>query len=61
MKFLLLIYNDPAALESLPAKMQLAALRLNVFGHNPCAQALYRSLGYTVTSSTIRTALTGSA
>jgi ribosomal protein S18 acetylase RimI-like enzyme len=42
------------ALESLAAKMQLAALRLNVFGHNPGAEALYRSLGYTVTSSTMR-------
>jgi len=42
------------ALESIAAGMQLPAIRLNVFGHNPSAQALYRSLGYEVTSSSMR-------
>ena len=42
------------ALESVAAGMQLPALRLNVFGHNPGAQALYASLGYRVTSSSMR-------
>ena len=32
-------------LESIAAERQLPAIRLNVFGHNPGAQALYRSLG----------------
>src|SRR6478752_7016816 len=38
-------------LEALAAHIRLPALRLNVFGHNPGAEALYRSLGYKVTSS----------
>ena len=42
------------ALESIAVEMQLPAIRLNVFGHNPVAQALYHSLGYTVTSSSMR-------
>jgi ribosomal protein S18 acetylase RimI-like enzyme len=42
------------ALEAVAAAMRLPALRLNVFGHNPGAAALYRSLGYRVTSSSMR-------
>jgi ribosomal protein S18 acetylase RimI-like enzyme len=42
------------ALEAIAASMNLAAIRLNVFGHNPGAQALYRSLGYEVTASSMR-------
>ena len=42
------------ALESIAADMRLPAMRLQVFGHNPGAEALYRSLGYRVTSSTMR-------
>jgi hypothetical protein len=34
-------------------KMGLPAIRLNVFGHNPGAEALYRSLGYVVTASSM--------
>jgi ribosomal protein S18 acetylase RimI-like enzyme len=49
------------ALEALAAHMRLPALRLNVFGHNPGAEALYRSLGYKVTSSTMRKPLSGDA
>ena len=45
------------ALESIAAEMHLPAIRLNVFGHNPRAEALYRSLGYEVTSSSMRKAL----
>jgi|SRR6478672_1524686 len=41
-------------LEALAAHIRLPALRLNVFGHNPGAEALYRSLGYKVTSSSMR-------
>jgi len=42
------------ALESVAVEMRLPAIRLNVFGHNPRAEALYRSLGYQVTSSSMR-------
>ena len=49
------------AVESVAAGMQLPALRLNVFGHNPGAQALYESLGYRVTSSTMRKLLSDEA
>ena len=42
------------ALESIAAEMQLPAIRLNVFGHNKAAQALYLSLGYEVTASSMR-------
>jgi len=42
------------ALESVAAEMRLPTIRLNVFGHNPGAEALYRSLGYEVTSSSMR-------
>jgi len=49
------------AVESVAAGMQLPALRLNVFGHNPGAQALYESLGYRVTSSTMRKLLSSEA
>ena len=45
------------ALESVAAEMHLPAIRLNVFGHNPRAEALYRSLGYEVTSSSMRKSL----
>ena len=45
------------ALEALAARLELPALRLNVFGHNPGAETLYRSLGYKVTSATMRKAL----
>ena len=45
------------ALESLAAEMQLPALRLNVFGHNPGAEALYRSLGYRITTTSMRKTL----
>lgn len=41
-------------LESIAAELRLTAIRLNVFGHNPGVQALYRSMGYEVTSSTMR-------
>ena len=46
------------ALESIAVEMGLPAIRLNVFGHNPGAEALYRSLGYVVTASSMRKALT---
>ena len=49
------------ALEALAAQMGLSALRLHVFGHNPGAEALYRSLGYEVTSSTMRKSLSPGA
>jgi ribosomal protein S18 acetylase RimI-like enzyme len=40
------------------AKVQgLASVRLNVFAHNPNAQALYRALGYEATSMNMRKAL----
>jgi ribosomal protein S18 acetylase RimI-like enzyme len=42
------------ALDAIATSMDLPAIRLNVFGHNPRAQALYRSLGYEVTSSAMR-------
>ncbi len=42
------------SLEAIASDMQLPSIRLNVFGHNPNAQALYRSLGYEVTSSSMR-------
>ena len=42
------------ALESLATEMNLPAMRLNVFGHNPGAEALYRSLGYEVASTSMR-------
>ena len=45
------------ALESIAADMQVSAIRLNVFAHNPGAQALYQSLRYQVTSSSMRKAL----
>ncbi len=37
------------ALEPLVRSLGLATIGLHVFGHNPGAQALYRSLGYGVT------------
>jgi ribosomal protein S18 acetylase RimI-like enzyme len=49
------------ALEALAVHMRLPALRLNVFGHNPGAEALYRSLGYKVTSSSMRKLLSSDA
>lgn len=45
------------ALESMAADMRLPSIRLNVFGHNPGAQALYRSLGYVLASSSMRKVL----
>lgn len=45
------------ALESIAAGMNLPAIRLNVFGHNPGAQSLYRSIGYEVTASSMRKVL----
>jgi ribosomal protein S18 acetylase RimI-like enzyme len=45
------------ALESMAVEMGLPAIRLNVFAHNPGAEALYRSLGYVVTSSSMRKTL----
>jgi len=45
------------ALEALAAQLGLSALRLHVFAHNAGAEALYRSLGYTTTSATMRKAL----
>jgi ribosomal protein S18 acetylase RimI-like enzyme len=46
------------ALEELASQMGLPALRLNVFGHNRGAEALYRSLGYKVASLSMRKPLT---
>jgi len=48
-------------LESLAAEMRLPAIRLNVFGHNPRAEALYRSFEYKVTSSSMRKTLASDA
>ncbi len=45
------------ALESIATGMGLPAIRLNVFGHNPGAQALYHALGYRVTTATMRKTL----
>jgi len=42
------------ALEHVAAGLGLNALRLNVFAHNPNAEALYRSMGYQVTAMTMR-------
>jgi len=43
----------PLALEELASQMRLPVLRLNVFGHNHGGEALYRSLGYKVTSASM--------
>jgi len=45
------------ALESIATEMHLPSIRLNVFGHNPGAQALYRSIGYEVASTSMRKVL----
>ena len=45
------------ALETIAAEVKLPALRLSVFGHNPGAEALYRSLAYRATATSMRKAL----
>jgi len=42
------------ALEPLVRKLGLSSIGLHVFAHNPGAQALYRKLGYEVTSVNMR-------
>ena len=49
-----------ARVEELAASLGLAAVALNVFGSNAAAQALYRSLGYTVTSLSMQKRLSSS-
>jgi ribosomal protein S18 acetylase RimI-like enzyme len=43
-----------AWLEQFANAQGLASIRLNVFAHNPQAQALYRALGYKTTSMNMR-------
>ena len=43
-----------AALEPVVRKLGLTSIGLHVFNHNPGAQALYRKLGYEVTSVNMR-------
>lgn len=45
------------AMEPLVAELGATSIGLHVFGHNTGAQALYRSLGYTVTGVNMRKAL----
>jgi ribosomal protein S18 acetylase RimI-like enzyme len=44
-------------LEQFASAQGLASIRLNVFAHNPNAQALYRALGYEPTSMNMRKAV----
>ncbi|MFO1315615.1 MAG: GNAT family N-acetyltransferase [Burkholderiales bacterium] len=44
-------------LEQFAAARGATGIRLNVFAHNPNAQALYRALGYAVTAMTMRKSL----
>lgn len=48
-------------LEELASARAIRSIRLNVFAHNPAAQALYRSLGFEVMSSSMRKPLADSA
>ena len=43
-----------AALEDIAMSQGLQSIRLNVFAHNPAALALYRSLGFEMTSMSMR-------
>lgn len=49
------------ALEPIVRSLGLAQIGLHVFGHNAGAQALYRSLGYAVTSLNLSKSLDGGA
>jgi len=49
------------ALEAIATEMRLPSIRLNVFGHNPGAQALYRSVGYEIASLGMRKVLQSDA